>query len=48
VLQRWYAAQGTRKDVVIGVTAPAEGFTAHAWLDGEEAQRFREIHRLAP
>jgi hypothetical protein len=49
VLQAWYAAQGIERDVVIGVTAPAAGFTAHAWLDGEagEAESYREIHRLA-
>jgi Transglutaminase-like superfamily len=51
LLQAWYAAQGIERDVVIGVTAPATGFTAHAWLDGEPAEQdgpFRELHRLAP
>lgn len=51
VLQCWYAAQGIDHDVVIGVTAPADGFAAHAWLDGERAEHeesFRELHRLAP
>jgi transglutaminase superfamily protein len=51
ILQRWYAAQGAPHDVVIGVTAPAGGFTAHAWLDGdsdEGAHEFHEIHRLRP
>jgi|SRR5579884_2211632 len=51
ILQQWYAAQGAPRDVVIGVTAPAEGFAAHAWLDGDPAEAgsaFREIHRLAP
>jgi hypothetical protein len=50
VLQRWYAAQGIERDVVIGVTSPAD-FSAHAWLDGdptEPAAEFRELHRLAP
>lgn len=33
VRQRWLSAQGIRRDVVIGVTAPIEGFKAHAWLE---------------
>lgn len=33
VRQRWLAAHGVRLDVVIGVTAPRDGFEAHAWLD---------------
>jgi hypothetical protein len=32
VRQRWLRAQGVTRDVVIGVTAPSDGFTAHAWL----------------
>ena len=51
LLQAWYAAQGQRRDVVIGVTAPNAGFTAHAWLDGDPAEAdgpYRELHRLAP
>ena len=50
VLQRWLAAHGERRDVVIGVSAPGE-FRAHAWLDGEPApddQGFRELSRMAP
>lgn len=35
VLQRWYAAQGSQRTLVIGVARPSEGFRAHAWLDGE-------------
>ena len=35
LLQAWYAGQGARLDVVIGVTPPSRGFAAHAWLDGE-------------
>jgi hypothetical protein len=35
VRQAWYAAQGDRREVVIGVTAPREGFRAHAWLEGD-------------
>lgn len=37
VLQAWDAAHGRPRDLVIGVTAPGEGFKAHAWLDGEPA-----------
>jgi hypothetical protein len=35
VLQRWDAARGIRRDLVIGVTAPDEEFKAHAWLEGD-------------
>ena len=51
VLQRWYAAQGIPRTVIIGVRAPSEGFAAHAWLEGDPAetgQPFSELHRLAP
>lgn len=37
VLQRWHAALGDRRDVVVGVTALRQGFHAHAWLEGEPA-----------
>jgi hypothetical protein len=47
VLQRWFAAHGSSRDVVIGVMAPADGFAAHAWLDGEdEAGQYSELTRL--
>lgn len=48
VLQRWDAAHGWHRDVVIGVTVPSEGFQAHAWLDGDlpcHDERFRELIR---
>jgi hypothetical protein len=47
VLQRWHAAHGDVRDVVIGVTTPAE-FGAHAWLDGETAEQgpFVELSRI--
>jgi hypothetical protein len=32
VRQQWLRAQGVMRDVVIGVTAPKDGFIAHAWL----------------
>jgi hypothetical protein len=49
VLQRWLAAQGDARDVVIGTTGTA-GFKAHAWLDGDEegAARYVELSRLPP
>jgi Transglutaminase-like superfamily len=48
VLQRWFAAHGSLRDVVIGVKAPADGFAAHAWLDGDDdAQRYSELARLS-
>jgi hypothetical protein len=47
VLQRWFAAHGSSRDVVIGVMAPADGFAAHAWLDGEDDTcRYSELTRL--
>jgi len=47
VLQRWDAAHGRPRDVVIGVTSPAD-FSAHAWLDGDPAGAgpFQELLRL--
>jgi hypothetical protein len=52
VRQRWLAAHGVMCDVVVGVTAPAAGFSAHAWLDRADSravtQRHVEITRLAP
>lgn len=33
VRQRWLRAHGVLRDVVVGVTAPSEGFRAHAWLE---------------
>jgi Transglutaminase-like superfamily len=51
VLQRWLAAHGEPRAVVVGVSSPAE-FRAHAWLEGEERRpgepAFHEITRLAP
>jgi hypothetical protein len=35
VRQAWHAAHGTPIELVIGVTAPAAGFRAHAWLEGD-------------
>lgn len=47
VRQAWFAAHGVRRDLVIGVTAPANGFEAHAWLEGDPGgERFHEILRL--
>ncbi len=51
VAQAWRADHGDPVDVVIGVTAPSSGFTAHAWLaDAPEAARgsHQEIHRIPP
>lgn len=48
VLQAWHLAHGDARDLVIGVTAPARGFTAHAWLDGDppcHSEGFRELIR---
>ena len=48
VRQRWLAARGDPRDVVIGVRAPSTGFRAHAWLEGEQAGDFDELLRLSP
>ncbi len=51
VRQAWYAAQGSPRDLVIGVTAPSSGFEAHAWLDGDlpdHQEGFQELLRRAP
>ena len=32
------AGAGTPRDVIVGVTAPATGFRAHAWLDGDRVE----------
>ena len=51
VRQRWLAAHGEPRAIAIGVTAPSQGFTAHAWLVGEEdaqAPVFHELTRLEP
>ena len=50
VLQKWHEAQGDRRDVIIGVTKPSEGFRAHAWLDGDPPchdEGFNELTRRA-
>ena len=50
VLQAWRGDHGDPVDVVIGVTSPAAGFSAHAWLaDAENADQGHEpIHRVTP
>jgi hypothetical protein len=35
VRQHWHAAHGSKRALMIGVTPPAAGFTAHAWLEGD-------------
>ena len=47
VRQRWLRSQGILCDVVIGVTAPRDGFRAHAWIEdpGESAAR-QPWHKL--
>lgn len=48
--QRFDAAAGRERDVIVGVTGPATGFRAHAWLDGDpqRADDFHEITRFSP
>jgi hypothetical protein len=50
VLQRWQAAQGSKRDVIVAVTNPSE-FAAHAWVDGEpegDVSAYAELMRLPP
>lgn len=49
VRQRWHAAHGSDRELVIGVSGPGEAFGAHAWLDGDPVSQnhgFQEIVRL--
>jgi hypothetical protein len=57
VAQRWFAAHGDSRDVVIGVTTSGaddlavahDGFAAHAWLDGRDpdaAATYLEMYRI--
>jgi hypothetical protein len=50
VRQRWLRAQGVLREVVIGVTAPKDGFTAHAWLaapgESKSVEPWQELTRL--
>jgi len=46
VLQRWLAAGGRARDVIIGVTPPGEVFGAHAWVDGEADEYHESVHEL--
>lgn len=50
VRQRWHAAHGHLRDVVIGVRGPSVDFHAHAWLDGdpEDCSLFTELTRWPP
>jgi hypothetical protein len=52
ILQRWRAAQGDPRDVVVGVLGPGDRFRAHAWLDDEEPTEnedaYRELVRIHP
>jgi hypothetical protein len=51
VRQAWHAAQGSPRDLFIGVTAPGGGLEAHAWLEGDsspETVQFRELLRQPP
>lgn len=51
VRQRWLRAHGVMRDVVIGVTAPSEGFSAHAWLEEpgkcSTRQPWHELRRVS-
>jgi hypothetical protein len=49
VLQKWLAAHGEAKDVVIAVTSREGGFRAHAWVEEAELsplEGFAELQRV--
>jgi len=49
VLQAWHAAQGSPREIVIGVAGRSDAFSAHAWLEGdsgEQSRGFDELIRL--
>jgi transglutaminase superfamily protein len=46
VRQAWFAAQGSRRDLVVGVTKPSRGFEAHAWLEGDPPCHSYGFHEL--
>lgn len=46
VLQRWEAAYGNARDVVIGVAREGGDFTAHAWLAGDSDNDESTYHEL--
>jgi hypothetical protein len=46
VLQAWHAAQGSPREVVIGVTDSKGPFSAHAWLDGDPGDPGRGYDEL--
>jgi hypothetical protein len=39
VRQQWHAAQGSMRDLIIGVTSDLREFGAHAWLDGDDERQ---------
>lgn len=46
VMQRWLAAHGHRRDLIVGVKRPGEEFGAHAWLEGEPPHEDGPFHEL--
>jgi hypothetical protein len=51
VRQAWLAAHGVKRDLIIGVKAPGDGFKAHAWLEGDPPSShagFAELARRPP
>jgi hypothetical protein len=48
VRQKWLAAHGSSRDLVIGIHEPRKGFKAHAWLEGDppcHSEGFAELMR---
>lgn len=36
VRRQYLSTRGENRAIVVGVTAPEQGFAAHAWLEGED------------
>jgi hypothetical protein len=47
VRQQWHAAHGSPRALMIGVRAPAAGFAAHAWLEGDPPWKVAGFTELA-
>jgi hypothetical protein len=47
VRQSWEVGRGRRRDLIIGVTPPSEGFRAHAWLEGDPESSSAGFSELA-
>ena len=47
VRQRWHAANGHPRDLIIGVSQPDDDFAAHAWLEGDPEVSYNGYHEIS-